>query len=99
MEGRLNTQERQMTVQFKITNYDLAQLSKIADRYLDKFPGKKLDVLMDLEACVANGNPLRLDELLAASDFNFFHDVCGIRQHLDRDTGKLQDFFSPRYSL
>jgi len=88
-----------MTVQFKTTNYELGQLSKIADRYLDKFPGKKLDVLMDLEACVSNGNPLKIDELLAANDFNFFHDVCGIRQHINRDTGKLQNCFLPRYSL
>lgn len=53
---------------------------------------------MDVNAVHSNGNPLRLADLLAADDFNFMHDICGIARHLDRDTGKLGDFFSPRFS-
>jgi hypothetical protein len=57
------------------------------------------DVMMDVTACHANGNPLRLRELLVeADDQNFAHDVWGIAQHLDRDTGGLRDCFKPRYS-
>lgn len=58
----------------------------------------RMDITMDLTACHANGNPLDLQKLLDADDFNFIHDVFGIRDHLDRDTGQLRDFFSPRCS-
>lgn len=57
-----------------------------------------LEAEMDITATHRNGNPLRLAELAEADDFNFNHDVFGIRRHLDRETGKLSDFFSPRYS-
>lgn len=59
---------------------------------------KMIDIQMDLSAAHANGNPLRLDELLEADDFNLLHDVLGIRRHLDRETGKLTGCFSPRFS-
>ena len=41
---------------------------------------------------------LRLDDLLAADDLNFLHDVAGINRHLDRDTYALLDGFFPRYA-
>jgi hypothetical protein len=53
---------------------------------------------MNVSACHANGNPLDLTRLLAADDFNFAHDVFGIDRHIDRETGELQNFFSPRFS-
>jgi hypothetical protein len=56
------------------------------------------DVMMDVAACHLNGNPLHLGELLKADDFNFAHDVWGIAEHMDRDTGRLGDCFTPRYS-
>lgn len=59
---------------------------------------ESMDADMDITACHANGNPLKLDELLAADDVNFSHDAFGIRRHLNRETGKLEDYFSPRYS-
>ena len=30
---------------------------------------------------------------------DFSHDITGIRGHINRDTGKLEDFFIPRYAL
>jgi hypothetical protein len=60
--------------------------------------GAKLHHQMNISACHASGNPLRLADLLAADDFNFAHDVFGIDRHLDRDTGELTGFFSPRFS-
>lgn len=57
-----------------------------------------LDIQMDLVATNANGNPLRLADLLAADNTNLLHDVCGIAKHLDRNTGKLADGFRPRHS-
>jgi hypothetical protein len=46
---------------------------------------------------VHNTVGLKLDELLAADDFNFFHDLSGITRHLNRATGELEDFFVPRF--
>lgn len=64
--------------------------------------GVKLDLLstqMDLSAVHANGNPLHLDRLLAFDDFDLMHDITGIFGHLDRETGKLRNHFSPRCSV
>jgi hypothetical protein len=52
---------------------------------------------MDLEVVHAREG-LRLRELLAADRYEFGHDVFGIRRNLDRDTGELRDFFSPRFT-
>ena len=57
----------------------------------------KIEWLMDFKACHANGTPLRLDALLEADDFNFMHDALGICRHLNRETGKLENNFSPRF--
>lgn len=53
---------------------------------------------MDITACHANGCPLKLRELLAAEDFNFAHDVFGIRRHLNRETAQLGDYFMLRFA-
>ena len=53
---------------------------------------------MDLTACHANGSPLDLEELLQADEFNFAHDILGIRRHINRDNGKLENCFLPRFS-
>lgn len=54
------------------------------------------DCNMDLTACNANGMRLDMKKLLDFPDFDFSHDVFGIRRHIDRNTGKIQDFFVPR---
>jgi len=58
----------------------------------------RMDCEMDLMACHASGNPLRLADLLRADDGNFAHDIFGIREHLDRETGKLGRCFVPRFT-
>ena len=93
-----------MTISFDIHKEEAVIISAIVKRakFLSKRLGHTLDVMscnMDLTACHANGNPLRLQDLLDADDFNFSHDVFGISRHLDRETGKLEGFFSPRYTL
>jgi hypothetical protein len=57
-----------------------------------------LDIDMDIVATHCNGNPLRLADLLAADDFNLMHDVSGIARHLNRENGKLENCFLPRFS-
>ena len=56
-----------------------------------------MDADMDITATHVNGCPLRLDDLLAADEFNFAHDIFGIRNCLDRETGKLTRCFLPRF--
>lgn len=58
-----------------------------------------MDAHMDITACHSNGCALNLLELAKADDFNFAHDVFGIRRHINRTTGKLKDCFLPRYAL
>lgn len=83
----------------KIEGEDVTTINKIVRR-----AGKEglaqtdlLSLEMDLTACHIS-NPLRLEDLLKADKFNFAHDVCGIQRHINRDTGKLMNCFSPRYS-
>ena len=90
-------------VKFHTTKEDFGIANKIARRAVGVFAQAGLsrtilDCHMDIMATHANGNPLRLADLFAADDVNFSHDVVGIYRHLDRETGKLGDFFSPRYS-
>jgi hypothetical protein len=56
-----------------------------------------MDTLMDIYA-VCSHTPLRLHELATADDFDFVHDVGGIRQHLNRQTGELRNHFVPRFA-
>lgn len=92
---------------FKVSNEEFDLIGQIADRAMDlqrehthpRERRQRMTFVMDLCATVANGNPLRLSDLLAADEFNFIHDVWGIARHLNRETGKLEDHFSPRFSL
>lgn len=58
-----------------------------------------LHTMMDIIATHVNGCPIDLDGLLAADDLNFSHDVLGIARHLNRETGQLESFFLPRFSV
>ena len=91
-------------IKWSTDKVELGIQSQIADRVMvmvkrsGGMPYKKMDILMDIDACHSNGNPLRLNDLLKADDTNFAHDVFGIRQHINRKTGQLEHCFVPRYS-
>jgi hypothetical protein len=90
-------------VSFDVTAADAALIDKITARavQIGRKHGQRvraLDTRMDITATHANGNPLRLADLLAADDFNLAHDVFGIARHLNRATGQLENHFSPRFS-
>jgi hypothetical protein len=94
-----------MILNWKVSKEDHDLINQIAERAkaIARRQGMEYswhDATMDLTAAHANGNPLRLAELLAADDFNFTHDVFGIAAHLDHATGKLTHggIFRPRYS-
>ncbi|WP_374650297.1 hypothetical protein [Rhizorhabdus sp.] len=57
---------------------------------------QKIELLMDLVATHASGCPLDFQKLHDFPDFSFMHDILGITQHLDRQTGRLLRFFRPR---
>jgi hypothetical protein len=88
---------------FSTSPADFDIICKIVDPawripWLRKSYASRTDLCMDVTAVHANGNPLRLEALLAADDFNFAHDMSGICNCLDRNTGQLMRGFSPRFS-
>lgn len=88
---------------FDVSKSDGELIRKIVARawgldWLRKSYASRMDMHMDVTAVHANGNPLRLADLLAADEFNFGHDMSGICNCLDRDTGRLTRGFSPRFS-
>ena len=88
-------------VKWKVSKRDAGLINQIVKRAVREFPKvkfSKLDVNMDITATHANGNPLRLKDWLEADKFNFGHDLFGIKDHINRETGKLMDCFLPRFS-
>lgn len=90
-------------IKFATNAKDKAVIEKIMQRAaaMREQRGMKVDrlsLLMDITACHLNGTPLKLAELLAADDFNLAHDVFGIERHMNRETGKLEGFFMPRFA-
>lgn len=85
-----------------MTKQELVTISKIAGRAVQLaaqhgISYQHIDAMIDLEK-THEQNPLRLDEFLKADDGNFAHDVFGIRQNMNRETGQIENCFSPRYS-
>ncbi len=92
-----------MTISFKTTQTEFDIINEIVDRawglgWLRRSYENRMAIVMDLAATHANGNPLRLADLRDADDFNFAHDMSGICNCLDRETGTLTGGFSPRCS-
>lgn len=104
----MKTKKTQTVTRKQIPSFDVSaeesnQILAIAKRAValaDKYgvDYKLLEAEMDITACHANGNPLNLADLLHTDDGNFGHDVFGIRQHINRTTGELENCFSPRFS-
>ena len=85
-------------ITWEISKEDARVISKIVKRA--KNMGVKRDreaLSMDIQAAHEKC-PLRLEDLLKAENFDFLHDVIGIVNHLDRETGELEDYFVPRYA-
>ena len=91
-------------VSFSCSKEDHDLAVQVADRYenncmLNCSAHEHQLILMDLVATHCNGNPMDFAGLLSADLFNLAHDVNGIRRHIDRSTGRLMNFFVPRYTL
>ena len=90
-------------INFNAKPHDFKIINKIANRAGAMFkdidsPVSKKTLLMDITATHLNGCPLRLEALLDADNFNFAHDLFGIREHLNRETGQLDGHFRPRFA-
>lgn len=87
-------------VKFDVSAEDAKLIQRIVDRAAkaELLGGSRMDLEMDIEAVHANGTPLRLGELLTADTFNFSHDISGIQNCIDRNTGRLRNHFLPRFS-
>jgi hypothetical protein len=89
-------EEGMAVLKWDTTKDEKALIEVIVDRAIEAGGGARNDWAMDITACHNNGCPLDLEKLAEAPEFDFRHDVFGIRRHLDRSTGKLGDCFIPR---
>lgn len=96
---RLMSGIRQDRIDWKLDDHDRELVGLIVDRAL-AHPSATIDPLdleMDLTAChLNNERKLDLQKLLEFDEFNFWHDITGISNHLDRNTGRLTNHFLPR---
>jgi hypothetical protein len=90
--------EDEKMISFDVARDEVLTIHAIAKRAATLIGGDLLEWDMDISATHANGSPLRLAELAEADDLNFVHDLCGIRKHLNRETGHLEDGFVPRFA-
>lgn len=90
-----------MTISFDISAYDAMLVTDIARLVVEVRNLDQMTLEMDLTACHANGNPMDFTRLLEAhrtSPQDFWHDINGVVANINRGTGKLQNFFVPRFS-
>ena len=86
-------------INWNSTKKDDLLVKSISNRVLKDFPEycrDKQGLEMDILATHLNGCPLNLKKLLETDDFNFMHDILGIGNCIDRNTGKLKNCFVPR---
>jgi hypothetical protein len=85
-------------ISFDATKTEHVAVRKIIDRAEAlEVVSDRMSSTMDIIACNANGTPLDFERFLAANDFNFLHDFCGIARHMNRETGKIEGGFLPRF--
>lgn len=86
-------------IKWNVTQEEMELIQQIAKRgFCRQLYADALALSMDIAATHLNGCPLKLKEWLAADDFNFFHDIYGIYNNLDRKTGHLKNCFLPRFA-
>lgn len=88
-----------MGLNWKLTETDMGLIASIVSRA--KTTHHKIDALsltMDITAVHLNDPDIHLDleGLLNFDNFNFVHDIIGIIQHIDRNTGRIIKGFLPR---
>jgi hypothetical protein len=105
VEPILETKKTELN--FKVSTYEGHLILRVArravslgiDTHNSPAPAEEQQWVSDIVLCHNHGCPLMLAELLAASADEFTHDMIGIRAFLNRNTGKLEGIFHPRYAL
>lgn len=95
-----------MSVKFNATPEEIADVNAIVTRIVPKLCSivdenagdLSLSTRMDLIATHANGCPMDFDRMRKGDDFNILHDIGGIRKNLNRETGRLEGMFLPRFA-
>lgn len=86
-------------VRMSATKEEVQKIVEITKRVVKEVPQMDfMSTMMDIEATHSNGCKLKLDELISADLGDLLHDVTGIYNHIDRNTGELQDCFLPRFA-
>lgn len=81
-----------------INKKDFELIAKIAERAdkLNLLMFDRLSLIMDIEEANRQFN-LRLEDWLAADDYNFAHDIVGIQNNINREAKEF-NFFVPRFA-
>ena len=88
-----------MALNMDCTPKEKQQIGLIVNRMLKTSPStNKLTSHSGISMVHLNGCPLDLDGLINASDADFYHDINGIFLNLNTETGRLEDYFVPRFS-
>ena len=86
---------------FKIGQDDFNHVETILQRY-ERLAGplrqERCGVMMDLIACHTGPCALDFAAMAEGRDLDLAHDVAGIYRHFNRETGNLDDCFSPRFA-
>lgn len=102
-----NASPANTAVKFDCPGEDIQLIEKIVDRcremvFAEKgyYPDAhdKLMAMMDITVTHCNGCPLHLHRFLLSADYDFIHDFAGIRNNINRKTGKLENLFVPRFA-
>jgi hypothetical protein len=88
-------------IEWDATPEEYELIAKVAARAIEEggqigFRPLYLDLQMDINAAHSNGCPLDLQKLLDFPEVDFWHDIYGICEYINRTTGKLEGFFLPR---
>lgn len=87
-------------LEWNVTRKEDGHITTIIKRLYDA--GHIVDMVstrMDIEAAHSNGCPLKLAKMATAPMGQLSHDVNGISRFIDRETGKLEGGFWPRYAI
>jgi len=80
-----------------MTSEDINNINIICKRVKNSFPDiDYVSLQMDLHAVHMCGCKLDFLKLLEFDEFNFAHDIYGIMNHINRESGELKKCFLPR---
>lgn len=83
-----------------VSKYEMLLIDKIVERAKTFNVNGFVVTTLYIDLCKFHEqHGLRLHELIVAKDGDFTHDVFGIYNHMNRETGQLEDCFWPRYAL